>query len=450
MKRFLMLTLAALMLLGLSSFAFAQDAPSETAVVAKGQTKIEIGGEIRFRGEARHNTDYQLEDDSLGDVGLSGKTDDHINYFDTRVRLNVSAKVSDNVKGFVELETGDNTHDTFTWGGTGAAATGIYGVGNAKGSEMTLRQAWINYEKNGYGLTVGHQLLALGNSLFYDHTKYGDDAVLLYAAPTKTAMVGLLGIKHSEGDTKKEDDATAYVLLGSYKGSNWDVSGDITYVDFQQPTALGLALDYIHLVNFGLRGSVDVKPVKIRGDVELQTGKAKTEDKTVDLDVKGSAGLLGFDATLGPAVVTLEGAIGSGMKEDEDSLDAFVTSLGADPHYTYAYEYRVKSACDGMKGSGLCNTGYIKLGVKGDLIPKTLDGMLNIYWLTATEEVSLNGGEKSDELGAEIDAKVAYKFAKNLQYFVEGGYMFTGSAYDYANASADNAYMVRHGIVLKF
>ena len=60
MKKYLALVLGVLFTLGFAASAFAIHAeiPAETqAVVAKGSTQITMGGELRFRGELRNNTD---------------------------------------------------------------------------------------------------------------------------------------------------------------------------------------------------------------------------------------------------------------------------------------------------------------------------------------------------------------------------------------------------------
>ena len=56
----------------------------------------------------------------------------------------------------------------------------------------------------------------------------------------------------------------------------------------------------------------------------------------------------------------------------------------------------------------------------------------------------------SKKVGQESDAKITYKLDKNLVYFVEGGYLWTGAFYDQAALTADDAYAVRHGLTLSF
>ncbi|MEO5361280.1 MAG: putative porin [Nitrospirota bacterium] len=529
MKKLAVVVMAMVFALSFALAAYAADAPSDTAVVAKGDTKITIGGEIRFRGEYTHNRYNQLNDGnqyySSRIVSPFGVTvsknsgpitpnNDHQAYYDGRVRISLDAKVSDSVEGFVELESGTgNTSDTWTWGNTGAdtttgaagsGSTGIYPSGNSKVGTMYIRQAWIKYEQPMYGIKVGHQLLMLGNGLFFDHTKFGDDAIVVWVNPTKNFHIGALTAKFREGTgatsalaaqtaaatpggTGLANDADAYVLLASYKGSNFNVSADVTAVNDQSitsstPVAGGPTFnDNAHLWNFGIRGDVQISAATLRGDLEFQTGKWVRNAPGQDNGrFRGWAALAGLDYKVGPVKLTGEFAYGSGKAGDDTGSDinTFVTSLGNDQHYTYVYEYRVKSAAGGIS-TGLANTLYVKGGAKVD-ITKQLSAEAYLYWLYAAKAVALNdaGGfiagipynpNMSRDLGWELDAKVTYAFAKNLKYWVEGGYMWTGAAYDYrtsqttyVNASSpatsyntytysrDNAYAIRNGIQLNF
>ncbi len=116
----------------------------------------------------------------------------------TRVRLGADIKVSDNVKGMIEMETtGGPEEDVYTW--ANQTPNGI----NKKHDAMDLRQAWILYTGSGLlgvpaGIKIGHQPLILGLGKFLNNTRYGDDAILLFADPNKQLHVGLLTFKHTE------------------------------------------------------------------------------------------------------------------------------------------------------------------------------------------------------------------------------------------------------------
>ena len=437
MKKYLALLLGALFILGFAASAFAIHAeiPSETqAVVAKGQTQITLGGEIRVRGEYRDNvSDF---DDDRGDNNAA---------YDQRVRLSIEGKVTPNTVGFVHVESGgaDNA-DNVVWGRYGAnGATGIYNVSNSKHDDLRILEAWIQHSGSGLlgfpaFVKVGHMPLALGNRLFFDHTKFGDDAIVLAADPLKELHVAVLTIKFREGSNILNDDSNAYVGLFAYNTKEFGLSGDVTYIDDQTFSPEGL-----HFWNFGLRGNIMLAGLNIRADGEFQTGEA---DGT-PTDFKGWAVVAGVDLKLDPVKLTAEFAYGSGgdsgdgVNDTDGDVGAFVTSLGADIHYTYVYEYRTPNACGNIDG-GLCNTIYAKLGASADLA-KDLSGWVNGYWLQAAEENAAG----DDDIGIEVDAKIAYKIDRNLTYYVEGGYLF---ADDFMRKDADDAWAVRHGIQLVF
>lgn len=429
MKKYLALVSALIFVLGFSAVAFAIHAeiPSDTqAVVAKGSTQLTLGGEIRARGE-------YIEADFNKDTAARS-------FYDSRVRLSVDAKVTDNTSGFIQVEAGNGpTADNYTWGAAGNGARGIYGVGNAKPGQFNVLQAWILHKGSGLlgvpaGVKVGHMPLALGNKLFFDHTKFGDDAIVFFVDPTKELHIGLLTAKFREGTTDVSDDADAYVGLFTYKGQGFNLSGDVAYVDDRSTT------DGLHFWNFGLRGDAKLDTITIRADVELQTGSMGT---TPDVDFAGYAFLVGADVKLDPLTLTVEFAYGSGDDNGaaDNKIKSFVTSLGADPHFTYVYEFRTPNACGNQYG-GLCNTMYVKLGASAKPM-KDLTASLNLFWLRANEVPA--GADK--DIGIEIDPKIVYKIDKNLSYWIEGGYLMAG---DFWGKNADDAYAVRHGIMLTF
>ena len=452
MKRYLALVAGLIFVLGFTAVAFAIHAeiPSDTqAVVAKGKTQITLGGEIRARGEYREtdmNNDQRVDQDNNGQIG--NRRDEDGSYYDARVRLSVDAQVTPNTKGFIQVEAGNGpTADNYNWGVGPNGARGLYNVGNAKRGQFNLLQAWILHKGEGLlgvpaGIKVGHMPLALGNKLFFDHTKFGDDAIVFFVDPTKELHIGLLTAKFREGQTGLSDDANAYVALFTYKGQGFNLSGDIAYVDDQDEymrALVGIPAD-VHFWNIGLRGDIKLDPVTIRADVELQTGKIANTGGA-EPKFKGYAFLVGADMKVDPVTLTAEFAYGSGDKRSTDDNEAFVTSLGADPHFTYIYEYSTPNACDVLFG-GLCNTMYVKLGASAKPV-KDLTASLNLFWLRADKAPS----GVSKDIGIEIDPKIVYKIDRNLSYWVEGGYLMAG---DYWGDDADDAYAIRHGIMLSF
>ena len=471
MKKYLALVLGVLFTLGFAASAFAIHAeiPAETqAVVAKGSTQITMGGELRFRGELRNNTDLDKAGGQVTDTSV-GENADTTSFYDGNVRLRIQADVSKNTMGVIHLETGTSAVQGYTWASTTGEGVGTYTSGNAKKGTMDVLEAWIQHKFNmgvPAGIKVGHMPLKLGNGLFFDHSKFGDDAIMFFVNPTKELHVALLTAKFTEGTTTAADDADAYIALMTYTSGKTSVGADFTYIDDSRNyisssgvlTAQGAKDKGLHLTNLGLRAATEVGGFGIKGDLELNGGSSKSEanftgltDKTIKN--KGYAYLVGASYKLNPVKLSLDYAMGSGDSSSTDNKNnGFANVLSNVQHYTFVYNYRAKSA-QGSTNTGLTNTRYIKLGANGDLT-KDLNIDANLYVLSAVKKKSIttSAATKGDskKVGRELDAKITYKLDKNLVYFVEGGYLWTGAFYDQAALTADDAYAVRHGLTLSF
>ncbi|MEW6115738.1 MAG: alginate export family protein [Nitrospirota bacterium] len=452
-----------------SAFAVHADIPSETqAVVAKGTTQLTLGGSIRVRGEVQDNT-LDFDDDDT----------DRLSYYDQRVRLRLQADVSKNTTGVVHLEhgTGTNSSDV-EWGTTAGEGKGSYAfnnIGNLKQNELFILEAWIQHKGAGLlgvpaGFKVGHMPVKLGYGLFYDHSKFGDDAINVFIDPMKDLHVEFLTAKLSEGAGQvgltgstltnnrriSSNDGDLYSLLLSYNlNKDTSIGFDATYIDVQNSlvsTVDPAEQNDSHLWNFGLRGQTKIAGFGIRADVELQRGTLEGEAAGAqDRDYSGYAYLVGIDYTLAPVKLTLEYAYGSGNDPDadaDDDIDGFQTLQSGIQKYTYVYDYRTATA-GGPNNSGITNTWYIKVGASADIM-KDLNALVNVYYLRASEDITATNNDK--DLGIEVDGKITYKIDRNLVYWVEGGYLFAGDAVKAITGGTtdDDAYAVRHGIELSF
>jgi hypothetical protein len=488
MKKYLALVLGVIFMLGfaVSAFAIHAEIPAETqAVVAKGASQITLGGELRFRGYYKYAID--LNSTSTPSANSDAAANDSTSGYDGRVRLRIQADVSKNTQGVIHLEGGSGlTSDAYTWGSgsTGTIAdsgtttagtstfsegTGVYPIGNGKRGDINILEAWILHKFNigvPAGIKVGHMPLALGNGLFFNHTKFGDDAIVFFMDPTKELHVGLLTIKLSEGTTTITDDADAYVGLFAYKGKGFNISGDYTLVDDKRNhistnglanggTTMTSADHGTQLTNIGLRADVTFGSLNVMADAELQSGTSNYEQVGVtDIKHKGKAFVVGASYKAAPATIRAKYGMGSGDNDSTDGKnDVFVTAVPNTQNLTYVYDYNVKGAT-GSTNNGIANTTFINLGVTADLT-KDLNAVVDYYVLRATK---LNSGTAintltthlSKKVGSELDAKLTYKLDKNLVYFVEGGYLWTGTFYDSTTVQAKDTYAVRHGITLSF
>jgi len=428
LKKYLALILSVLFVLSFAASAFAIHAeiPSETqAAVATGTTQITLGGEIRVRGWWKDNIDNNL-------MPLDSNSS---SYYDERVRLSLDAAVAPGIKGFVMLETNGGTtpdqSDVYTWGSF-----------NQKPNAMNINEAWLLYSGSGLlgfnsGLKIGHMPLALGQKEFFDHTKFGDDAIVFFMSPTKQIEAALLTIKFAEGfKNENTDDLDGYVGLLTYKLDENNTIG-VNYTYLNQSNA------NFSQQNLGVHANGTISNIGYKAFGDYQFG-----DFNKDANFKGWAAGLGLSFNVNPVVVRASVAYGTGQKEDDSDVKAFVPHLGNDQHYTLIYEYLVASAA-GDINTGLSNTGYVNVGVDYNAT-KDLGLSLDGYWLQASEDVrTIENGRitKSDEIGWEIDGKLKYALAKNLTYQVDAGYFDAGDMY---GDNAKGVTVLRHAITLSF
>jgi len=497
-KKYFVVALAALFVLGFaaSSFAIHAEIPAETqAVVSKGATQITIGGDIRVRGLWDNNTsDFNNDATAAGDDAK----------WDQRVRLQVEAKVTPNTTGLIQLEAGNDggtSSDIQNWGTeTFGGATGTIRAGDAKQNSMKVLQAWILHTGSGLLgvpalVKIGHMPVQI-SELYYSHTKFGDDAILLGVDPVKELHLILGHVKLGEGNTFNADDINGYTFIASYDiNKDSSVGGSVTYADGQNlgayaypffpvnpvvPTAtlttLGLGRSSLglpagadlHLWNFALNGKTNVAGLGIKGEVDIQTGKAQ-DLRLNDLKFKGWAAKLDLDYKINPVTLMFGAAYGSGddfkklLIDGDNKIHGFATTMDAVQHYTFVYEYLTPNAAGNVNG-GLQNTWYLKAGAKADIM-KNLDGMINVYYLRAVHQtpfgvLASQAGDNqfsSKAIGTEVDVNVNYQIDRNLKYYVEGGYLFAGNFWKnvtpVTNGSAkspDDAWAIRHGIQLSF
>jgi hypothetical protein len=279
--------------------------------------------------------------------------------------------------------------------------------------------------------------------------------------------VDTVGTILHKGGTTQNDDTNAYVVAYGTPIGKANLSADLTYIVGHSKQVYDKGTK---LFNLGVRANADLGAVRVKGDVEVQRGTDKTSapDSFGNEEVKyrGYAAMAGVEADLGAVTVRGNAAYGRGDKVDDtgdsgERNEGFQAFLSDNQYYTFIYDYKVATAA-GAKHTGINNTWYLNAGVTAKPTPDIkLSG--DLYFLRATKAVAINGAtdddgtlDKSKKLGYEIDAKAEYQIDTNLVYFVEAGYLFAGAAYDVAtsvpgdNENSDNAYAVRHGLLLKF
>jgi predicted porin len=422
LRKFIALFIGVLTVFGLAATAMAIHAeiPAETqAVVAKGATQIMLSGNIRVRGWYLNDIESTRVPADTGSAA----------YYDERVRLQLDAALG-GVTGRIHLESNGGSSDTWTWG------TNSF---NQKPTDMQILEAWIQYTGEGLGfksgIKAGHMPLSLGpKTLFFDHTKFGDDAIVLFADPSPNTHIGLLTIKAIENSSfDNTDDVDIYVGLINQKFGDHTLGAYYVYANQSDP---GTSLQDI-----GLHAMGKFAGLSYTAQADFNMGEL-VDVPGLSIDASGWGAWLELAYKLDPVTIRVMGAYGSGDDNPaDDDVETFINFLSGSRYYTVVYDYQVVGA-NGARFQGISNTTVLNAGLDFKPMNKlslSLDG----YWLQASEENA--AGE--DELGWEVDLKGTYELAKNLKYFVWAGYFDAG---DFYGADPESPSVVMHGLELAF
>ena len=476
MKKYLAIVLGVLFILSFAVNAFAIHAIGEDdfPVIGK-EGQITLGGKILVRGWYFDNV-----------TGISGSKvvpgdTESAAFYTTNINLSLDAKVSDNIRGMVELETARG----------GSANSGLYIWGDAKrgydskpNADILVRQAWIQYTGAGLGtpagIKIGHMPISIGEKQFLNNERFGDDAILVWIDPTKELHVVAGTVKLNEGDALSHtDDLDGYVILGTYmlnKDNTLGANFLWAHSDGNVP-ALGdtINIDTLNFYNVGLHANGKVAGLTYAAEYDRQFGKAKgvlLGDS--DLNPKGWAIMAKVGYQLDPVNLRASFAMGSGDSDaNDEDLNEFQTLQGPDygatarlVHYTQIYERTVRTAAasailttttnGNTTNTGIANTTYYNLGA--DVTPvKELSISLDGFLLRATKTGAwedIVGDSVSKKIGWEVDSRISYKLAKNLTYFIEAGIFKAGDFYKDAfvddGAEKKTVTQAVHGLALTF
>jgi predicted porin len=403
-------------------------------------------------------------------------------FWSQNVNLTVDAKVSDSVRGFIELETargGNEQSGLWYWGD---AKRGYDAKPNA---DILVRQAWIQYAGSGLlgiptGIKIGHMPISLSEKQFLNNERFGDDAVLVWIDPMKELHIAAGTVKLNEGDIlSHSDDLDGYVLLLTYMwdkdntvGANWvwaHSDGNCPSIDTSNN------IEDLNFNNVGIHGNGKIAGLSYGAEVDFQFGKVKDiMFEGSDLKAKGWAAFVKLGYAIDMVNIRGSFAMGSGDEDiDDEDCEEFQTLQGPDygatarlVHYTQIYERTVRTAAHAAAlttdiggnttNTGIANTTYFNLGV--DVTPlKELTLSLDGYYLMATETGAWEdelGTDVDDALGMEIDFKGTYKITKNLSYFVEAGWFMADDFYndtaELLGGSDETVTQLVHGISLTF
>lgn len=474
MKFLSVFILSALFVLWLSANALAIHAeiPSETqAVVATGNTQVTLNGEVRVRGWYLQNYSGVARGGPGTPADVSSQS-----WYDERIRLGVKADVSKNTTGFILIESspeaaGPNVRlDVFKFGG--ATNVNTLSMNTKPLVEPTFLEAWILHKGTGLlgipaGIKAGHQPLALGEKQFLDHSKFGDDAIVLFADPAKELHVELWTAKYTEftSTASNAKDTDSYTALATYRidkdntvGINYtyilDRSDRTVFINGTPQTPVAIYTGSLQDIGFHANGKIG--GLSYKGEFDFQFGDMPSYDTAVKRTYNGYGALVSLGYNIAPVNIRGEFALGSGDSNTADNKNSeFQVTSGNDVHYSFIYEYTSKTAAShqqentsGGRATGIANTTYYRLGL--DYSPlKDLTASLDGFILRATKVAA-----GSKDIGSEVDLNLAYKIDRNLVYFVNAGYLSPGQWWiDNAGVTAANNKGITqavHGITLKF
>ncbi|MDA8160581.1 MAG: alginate export family protein [Desulfobacteraceae bacterium] len=464
------------LVLGLAGVSLADD--TTTPAVAAGGTKITIDGSVRERG--RYDKSTNATKDASG-----------ASYYDSRVLLGVNAQVSPEASGYIQLETGSGNNDSVTWGqptdnngsliGATSSGNSLMDGGNKGATNMDVRQAWINYKPGDFGVKVGHQLLALGNKMFFDHASdasAGDDAITAYGSLNGGATnLAAIAIKFDEGKyvaknpalSNSSDDINGYVGLVTQKvNDNLNLGANWTYLHSTQgnktDATYNAAVPGLSMSNVGLTADGKVGAISYLADGEFQFGTFKDDGITPASDAKGWAAKVGGNYDLGGGKVGLLFGYGSGTKHDEKdgNQHEFIDFLSPTAYDTIIAGYRAAIPGAGWgnsdgKNSGLSNLTLYQLnGSTKTVCPltgKDLTLFASLSYMQLSEDiVDPYNNQTANKVGTEADLVATWALTPGLSYKVEAAYLWAGDAFDTIanNGSPDNLMFLRHSLELKF
>jgi hypothetical protein len=466
-RKYLAVLLGVLLILSFAVTAFAEDKP-----------EITIGGKILVRGWYWDNVS------SISGVNALPVDGQSATVYSTNVNITVDAKVADNVRGFVELETAKDS----------GARSGLYYWGDSSrgydakpAAGILVRNAWIQYTGAGLGIPagikIGHMPISIGEKQFLNNERFGDDGILVWIDPTKEFHVAAGTVKLNEGDVfEHSDDLDGYVILATYMlnkdntlGANWVWA----HSDGNCPSAgSGVNVDSLNFNNIGLHANGKIMGLSYAAEFDKQFGKAEGLVGDPDLEAKGWAIMAKVGYQMDPVNLRAAFAMGSGDDNDNDQdCKEFQTLQGPDygatarlVHYTQIYERTVRTAAakaalstavgGNTTNTGIANTTYYNLGA--DITPmKELSFSVDAFLLRATKTGAWEdrvGDSVSKKIGWEVDSKISYKLAKNLTYFIEAGIFKPGDFYKDAQDAFDVDFDVKkktvtqavHGLSLSF
>jgi len=397
------------------------------------------------------------------------------NYTDQRLRINYTAKASDDLKLITQVEA--NTR----WGNSAVSSlsntSGGGGGIDTDGINLAVRHAYLDFN---IGQSVN---IKAGQQPFKD-TLGGlyVDADLPMARLTYKQGSYTLGLGYSRFNDENSNQVT-----GTYMG---DVAADLYAVEntfaLSKDTKVGFSY-YLNADNsttaiskkvntFGLFGATKLGSVDLSGFAAYQAGYLHAATAAGDTHYHGWAANLLAKMKTGNGLARAGFLFVSGDNNDEtgsnrgwqtlssDKSTANQATAGQNSYNESGMMLLVRNTSMGGTGTDdyfrkpITNIALLHLGYDANLSEKLYaNGNIGMAWLPASDYLYGATGNAvkngSDILGAELNAEVGYKLYKNLTLKAQAAYVMLGGAFDNTATNGDdpaNAWTLRAGAFYSF
>jgi hypothetical protein len=387
--------------------------------------------------------------------------DDSYQYVTQRMRMYFDFISSENLKLVYKNEI------DFEWGDSAFATTRNSGGGRG-GDTVNLETKNIYLEfmvpDTPVKATIGLQGITLHKGWFVSDDFSAAKFDMNFDPVSITAYwAGLAGLEAQDPDAS--DDWWHIVASGAYKAENMDARLSFAYErNPNDPTGADQPKDNdLFLVMGEFSMSFDMVNFFVIAGKNFGEADGSGGDSANNRNYDGYMFNAAVDVALDLATLTAEFIYASG--DDEGKFDDDFQSLNGDT-YSWAeiisdgYTYDRSASLAQIGGANSpSNMWAIHLGA--DFKPTdTTTIMLDAYYVGMVEDRTI-AGEKEDEIGLEVDARLTQKVYDSLSLTLIGAYMFAENGYGVyngdpdagaaqADGSGDDAFQVGIGLDYKF
>jgi len=414
-------------------------------VVPSYAAEMKINGMNHIRAISSNN--YDGDDD----------TDDSYNYITQRFRMYFTSIASENVKLVYKNEI------DFEWGDS-AATVGRNQGGGVRADSINLETKNVYLElmvpDTPVKATLGLQGVTLHQGWFFSNDVAAARFDMNFDPVSITAYwAGVDGLDND--DPVSSDDVWQIVVSGAYKAENMDARLSLGYERGSNDTtsADNPEDDNMYLLMGELGMSFDLVSFNIIAGMNFGkadgTGAASQDNR----DYSGYMFQAQVDFALDMATLHLQLIYASGDDEgdfDDDFRGMSGMAVAWGPEIlTNGYFYNQDALLEqigGAPGGDESPNNLWSIGVGADLKPADNTTIyLNLYYIGMVEERTVGGGDE-DEIGIELDARLAQKIYDNVTFNVVGAYLLAEDGYGtyLGSDSGDDAYTVGIGVDYSF